>query len=81
MTFDPGIDFAAVWSPDGRQLAFASDRGGTNEIYVVDVDQRSEPRRLTSRGGYNYPTDWSPDGRYVLYKELHREAWAYSLSR
>lgn len=68
MTFDPGVDFDAVWSPNGRQLAFASDRSGTHEIYVADLDSPTRARQLTTLGGYNYPTDWSPDGRYVLYQ-------------
>jgi eukaryotic-like serine/threonine-protein kinase len=68
ITYDPGVDFDAVWSPDGRKLAFASDRGGTHEIYVADRDSPGKADQLTSLGGYNYPTDWSPDGRYVLYQ-------------
>jgi dipeptidyl aminopeptidase/acylaminoacyl peptidase len=54
------------WSPDGRRLAFVSDRSGKNQIYVIDADG-GEPRRLTdlSRGARN-PV-WSPDGRRIAF--------------
>jgi hypothetical protein len=47
LTTDPATDGTPVaWSPDGSQIAFFSDRSGTNEIYVMDSDG-SDIRRLT----------------------------------
>ncbi|OQA13371.1 MAG: translocation protein TolB [Chloroflexi bacterium ADurb.Bin360] len=51
LTFAAGDDWAAAWSPDGKQIAFVSEQDGNNEIYVMDRDGRNL-RRLTidSRG-------------------------------
>ncbi len=60
-------DFMSVWSPDGRRIAFASDRDGNSEIYVMNADG-SNPVRLT----YNDATDqypgWSPDGSKITFE-------------
>ena len=46
------------WSPDGRHIVFASNRGGSYDIYTMRADG-SHVRRLT-RGGDSYTPDWSP---------------------
>ncbi|HWP36191.1 MAG TPA: DPP IV N-terminal domain-containing protein [Gemmatimonadales bacterium] len=56
----------ASWSPDGRRIAFASDRDSNWEIYVVDVETRRE-ERLTTRPGPDRNPIWSPDGRYIAF--------------
>lgn len=53
-------------SPDGRKIAFASDRDGNPEIYVIDVDG-GNLRRLTDDPAIDeYPT-WSPDGQWIAF--------------
>jgi TolB protein len=54
------------WSPDGQWLAFASDRGGEFEIWVVRPDG-SGLRQVTSGPGTKTWPAWSPDGRKILY--------------
>ena len=54
------------WSPDGKQIAYASNRDGDYEIYVVDVDSLEEVRVT------NHPADdgmpaWSPDGKRLSF--------------
>jgi Tol biopolymer transport system component len=57
----------AVFSPDGRRVAFDSNRSGANEIWVSDADG-SNASALTSFGGPNTESpDWSPDGRYIAF--------------
>jgi Tol biopolymer transport system component len=53
------------FSPDGQRIAFTSDRGGGDNIWVMDVDG-SSPRAITNETFtlLNNPT-WSPDGRYI----------------
>ena len=63
LTDNRGHDFSPTWSPDGRHIAFASDRDGNYGIYVMGSDG-SKPRRLTDGGGS--PT-WSPDGRHIAF--------------
>lgn len=56
-----------VWSPDGRWLAFSSNRTGNNNIFVVPVDG-GETKQLTWHSGSNVPSDWSPDGKTILFR-------------
>jgi Tol biopolymer transport system component len=55
-------------SPDGKKIAFTSDRSGKDEIWVCDSDGRN-PQQLTfSPEGVESGTPrWSPDGRYIVY--------------
>ncbi|WP_114953527.1 amidohydrolase family protein [Sphingosinicella terrae] len=58
-------DMQPRFSPDGRLIAFTSDRGGGDNIWVMDADG-SSPRAITEETFelLNNPT-WSPDGRYI----------------
>ena len=55
-----------VWSPDGRLLAFESDRDGRFAIYIVGVDG-SGLRRLTPPDASDSQPGWSPDGRRLVF--------------
>ena len=54
------------WSPDGKQIAFAANRGYSGGIFVISPDGRGE-RRLTIDGGWPV---WWPDGRQLAYLTL-----------
>jgi TolB protein len=62
-------DSAPVWSPDGRQIAFRSERHGNPEIYVMAANGRSV-RRLTRRGLADTRPAWSPDGRRIVFQRF-----------
>lgn len=51
-------------SPDGKRIAFVSDRDGVDNIFLIDADGTNE-RRLTTRGGSK--PDWATDGHTLLY--------------
>jgi Tol biopolymer transport system component len=58
-----------AWSPDGRKIAFVSDRAGNAEIYVMNADG-SEQRRLTRNAAPDFGPAWSPDGRKIAFQSL-----------
>ena len=74
LTFDPA-DRNPVWHPDGRRLAFGSERGGSGrDIYLKSVDSTEEPEILLSRDGSQVPASWSPDGRVIAFYDISGEA-------
>jgi Tol biopolymer transport system component len=64
------LDATPAWSPDGKTIAFVSDRSGTQELWVCDADG-SDPLKLTSFNGPSviFPR-WSPDGRRLVFGAL-----------
>jgi Tol biopolymer transport system component len=65
-TTDPGTERAPVWSPDSTRVAYGSDKRGGNFLFVQPVGQ-AEPDRPVSNLDVPFPTDWSPDGRYIAF--------------
>ena len=60
-----------AWSPDGRWIAYASDRSGEYEIYVRSADGTGTERRLTNLGsGFRGNLTWSPDSKKIAWSEL-----------
>jgi DNA-binding winged helix-turn-helix (wHTH) protein/Tol biopolymer transport system component len=57
----------AVWSPDGRSIAFSSDRQGSLDLYVASTLTASSDRLLVSSPSPKRAYDWSPDGQLLLY--------------
>ena len=74
LTFDPADDCGPAWSPDGRRIAFFSDRRGTREIYVKAANGSGDEELLLaakdqeSRDPLGMSSeDWSADGRFLVY--------------
>ena len=58
----------AVWSPDGKYVAFISDTSGEDEIYIQVPDGQSNPVRITTNGDvYKYELAWSPDSKKIVW--------------
>jgi len=62
-----GQNQAGVWSPDGKQVFFASNRNGPFNVYAVASDGSQPPRQLThDRKSWTFPLAISPDGHSVV---------------
>jgi tricorn protease len=60
----------AVWSPDGKWIAYNSDATGENELYVRSQDGKGEPTQLTSNADtYFYQAIWSPDSKKLMWAD------------
>ena len=67
LTFDEGLQIGATWSPDGRFIAYSSDRGGKFDVWVQQLSG-GDPVQITKGPGQNWQPDWSPDGKYIAYR-------------
>ena len=66
LTSTPAVDEDPQFSPDGKWIAFTSNRAGGNAVYVVSADG-GDPRRLTWSPAGESARGWTPDGRRVLF--------------
>ena len=67
LTSAPGYESTPVWSPDGRRIAFSSDQGTVPKIYVRNASGTGADEVLVSPPARSFPTDWSKNGRYLLF--------------
>ena len=68
LTSQPSYESVPVWSPDGRSIAFASDRYGNFDIFTVAADGSSKTwKRLTFNSASETPEAFTPDGKEVLF--------------
>jgi serine/threonine protein kinase/Tol biopolymer transport system component len=83
-TFDPAIDGAPLWSPDGISIAFASNRKGPYGLYLKPSSGAGAEQLLLETPNHSYPQDWSKDGRFLLYSQTDpktgRDLWALPMT-
>lgn len=77
LTAHPSHDFMPVWSPDGKNIAFASDRFGNFDIYTIPATGGAA-QRLTYHSAHDYPTSFSPDGKNILFNSLRVDLETYA---
>jgi Tol biopolymer transport system component len=80
LTTSPATDASPVWSPDGTRLAFRSNREGQHDLYVRQAAGGGPDELFVKNLVAKYPTDWSPDGAFILYhafdERTHYDLWA-----
>lgn len=67
LTSNPAYDGYPVWSPDSRNIAFASDRNGSMDVFIVAATG-GVPTRLTQNSASEVPVTFTPDGKRILYR-------------
>jgi len=70
-------DIHPVWSPDGKYIAFASNKEGTYDIYVMELETREVKQLTSGKGNDQYP-EYSPDGSKIAFisdRSGKRQVW------
>jgi Tol biopolymer transport system component len=82
-TFGPNLTYGPVWSSDGTQIVFASNRDGAIKLYLKATGGAGKEELLLKSPGLG-PSDWSRDGRFVIYSQNDSHAkvgiWVLPLS-
>lgn len=73
LTTEKGYDAEGAYSPDGKLIAFCSDRDGDPDLYVMDADGKNV-RQLTNKPGYDGGPFISPNGKWVVYRTDRKKA-------
>jgi Tol biopolymer transport system component len=58
-----------TWSPDGSQIAYSSDKAGTEDLYVLDLRTRTERRVTSLADSAEVSPAWSPDGKSLAFHD------------
>lgn len=66
LTSQESYESNPVWSPDGKQIAFASDRFGNFDLFVMPAEGGAA-KRLTTHSASEIPSAFTPDGKYVVF--------------
>ncbi len=80
ITDDPARDKDPVYSPDGKQIAFISDRSGREEIYLVAADGVGGAQRITDQDSIKSNLSWSPDSKLLAFNTLDDKLFVYDVA-
>lgn len=67
LTFNEANDIRPKFSPDGKKIAFTSDRSGTWDVWTISVEG-GEPSRVTYHSATNSVNRWSHDGKWIYFQ-------------
>ncbi|WP_059360550.1 Tol-Pal system protein TolB [Parachlamydia acanthamoebae] len=79
-----------TFSPDGKKLAFASNKDGSPRVYILDIPKENvllkdiKPKLITKYSRESTAPSWSPDGTKIAYSSLTqgtRQIWVYDLRK
>jgi tricorn protease len=77
ITDNPARDKEPVYSPDGKQIAFISDRSGREEIYTVASDGVGDTTRATDQDSIKMGLSWSLDSKLLAFNTLDDKLFVY----
>jgi len=78
LTDSEGYESRSFWSPDGKWIAFETDRWGNEDICVISSDGSEPPKRLSYYSTTDILYGWTPDGNYILFSS-RRNTFASAL--
>jgi Tol biopolymer transport system component len=70
-TFEGSQNYNAVWTPDGKRVAFESNNSGPLNVFWQLADGSGGLERLTTSPYINAPVSWSPDGQVLAFGEIN----------
>lgn len=74
-------DKDAVWSPNGKQVAYISDSNGEYQVYIADANQPGQAIKLTNfKEGYIHALHWSPDGKKLSFTDQNLKFYYLNIS-
>ena len=85
VTDDLALDWDPVWSPDGKELYFLSDRGGSMNVWRVKIDERTgetrgEPQPFIVPASYVGHLNWAANGKRFIFSQGERRVALFSVA-
>jgi len=80
LTHDAFYKTDPAWSPDGTKIAYSSDKGGTEGIYILDLATKSEKRVTSTPDSAEFSAAWSPDAKMLAYQDQTGSTYTLDLA-
>ena len=84
LTFEGDLNLNPIWTPDGKRIAFNSNKEGVANVYWQLADGSGRAERLTTSEDTQFPMSWSPDGQQLAFVEVSSttgyDIWVLRLS-
>jgi Tol biopolymer transport system component/tRNA A-37 threonylcarbamoyl transferase component Bud32 len=71
LTFEGNYNIATSWTPDGKRVAFSSNKEGPRNLFWQLADGSGGLERLTTSDYTQLPGNWSPDGQLLVFTEIN----------